>query len=227
MNDLIRLVGNAKAGLRFEHDLFVAEGPRVGQWTASNQGIVCPRAYRLKDGFEELSEHCASIGWPVHLRPTGGGAVPQGPGISNLALAFNAREGVTIEDVYKLLTGILKDALGSPGKRLEHGETPGSFCDGAWNLSFDGQKLIGTAQRWQPQRGKRPRVLAHAMILVSDDFQSGTDAVAEFHKELGLSPVRRNVHISLNTAFGVTELPSAALQKIALTALSGLHVEYQ
>lgn len=177
--------------------------------------LVCPRAYGRRAGFELAAQRSNSRAWPVYLRPTGGGTVPQGPGIDNLVLAFNAPKGAVIEDVYRLLTKIIKRALGSCGSKLETGDTPGSFCDGAWNLSTKHQKIVGTAQRWRPQKTGLPRVLAHALILTTDTFQAGANAVARLHQDLGLADVVSDAHTSLEAAFGLTELPQDKLKQTA------------
>lgn len=153
--------------MEYEHALFATSGPQVGQWQSLSRGIVCPRAFKARGAFEPASYASASRGWPVSLRPTGGGAVPQGLGVANLALAFDAPKGLTIEGVYRMLTRIIQDAFGAMGSDLRTGDTPGSFCDGAWNLSVGEQKLVGTAQRWRLVRGGRPRVLAHALSIRS------------------------------------------------------------
>lgn len=210
---------DAAEGLAFERALFEAEGPQIGVWTAAKIGLVCPGAYDRRQGFATAAARSDRAGWPVHLRPTGGGVVPQGPGIDNLVLAFNAPSDATIDDIYRMLVGIIKDGIGAHGDTLKAGDTPGSFCDGAWNLSADGKKIVGTAQRWRPKNTGRPRILAHAMILTRDTFADGARAVARFHEDLGLPPVIAEAHTSLEAAFGQTELPVEALCRAARRAL--------
>jgi len=143
----------------------------------------------------------------------------QGAGVSNLVLAFNAPMYATIEDCYRLLIQIIKCGIGAFGTVLKTGHVPGSTCDGAWNLSFEGRKIVGTAQRWRPVRGSHPRVLAHALILTSDLFRDGIKATAAFHHDLGLGPITPEAHISTERAFGFTNLPVAALYRAADQAL--------
>ena len=182
--------------------------------------LVCPKAYERRAGFDLAIQRSAAGGWPVHRRLTGGGTVPQGPGVDNLVLAINASERTTIEDVYRLLTEIIKRGLGRHGAVLETGDTPGSFCDGDWNLSLGGRKVVGTAQRWRPRKAGVSRVLAHALILTKDTFGKGANAVARFHEDLGLGPVCPDAHTSLEAAFGLAELPIAAIQEAAEQALA-------
>ncbi|MCK0139865.1 hypothetical protein [Aliiroseovarius sp. F47248L] len=222
MTTALRLVRSAAEGLAYEYDLFTAKGPQVGIWTATDNALVCPRAYRRRDGFDRACEASAARGWPVFQRPTGGGVVPQGPMVSNLALAFDAPKTFKIEDGYRLLVGVIKAGLGGHGVALETGETPRSFCNGTWNLSVGSQKIVGTAQRWRPVPGGLTRVLAHALILVHDTHDVGADAVSAFHNDLGLAPVDANAHTSLEAAFGLPALPDTIIRNAATSALRSL-----
>ncbi len=219
---MITKVETAAEGLAFEHGLFVSGGQQVGLWSAASRAVVCPRRFEKKAGFDAAALALKGLGYPVHLRPTGGGAVPQGPGSVNIALAFDAPNGFTIEAGYRLLTQIITDGLGPHGSRLKTGDTPGSFCDGAWNLSVDGRKIVGTAQRLRPIGGGRQRVLAHALILADESYMPGADAVATFHECLGLNPIEKSVHTSLSAAFGLGDFPATPLLDTAQHALRRL-----
>lgn len=222
MSGAFQTVRTAADGLRYEDALFLDAGPRVGVWTASERSLVCPRAFGAKVGYGEGAAASASSGWPVFQRPTGGGVVPQGPMVVNLALAFDAPSGFKIEDGYRLLVNVIRSGLGSYGDRLGVSDTPDSFCDGAWNLTVGGRKLIGTAQRWRPSNHSPARVLAHAMILIRDEITPATQAVSTLHNALGLAPVRADAHTSLEQAFGLRSLPVVAIQDAGLDALADL-----
>ncbi len=223
MTDALRAFADAEDGLRFEAALFAANGPRVGLWEAQNTAIVCPSAYARKPEFAAAAKASEEAGWPVYLRPTGGGAVPQGPGVTNVVLSFDAPAGSTIEDGYRLLINVIISAWGPPGRILSPGLTAGSFCDGAWNLSALDKKIVGTAQRWRPVANGQPRVLAHAMILTNDRFRPGVSAVAAFHAALGLEAIDTDAHTSLQAALGIDTLPVTALYAAAQDALDNLH----
>ena len=195
--------------MAFERALFDSDGLRIGFWTAKEHGLVCPQAYESRAGFENAKLQSKLRGWPVSLRPTGGGTVPQGPSFENVVVAFVPRDDATITSVYKDFTEALSTGLGS--NDLEPGDTPGSFCDGTWNLSFNGQKVVGTAQRWRPRTSKAPRVIAHALIVTRSDFRSGAEEVARFHKDLGLSDIVPDAHTSLEETLGLSRLPTAEI----------------
>ncbi|MEM6386438.1 MAG: hypothetical protein AAF718_09405 [Pseudomonadota bacterium] len=101
---------DAGMGMAFEQSLFDAEGPQVGLWTSTLPSLMCPKAYAAPRVCA-----CGSTllrAWPVHLCLTGGGTVPQGPGIDNLVPAFDAPKAAVIEDVYRLLASIIANGLG-------------------------------------------------------------------------------------------------------------------
>lgn len=225
MTELLRPVSDVAEGLALEAGLFEGSEPVVQLWQAEARALVCPRVYRSRAGFEEAVAASADRGWPVHLRRTGGGTVPQGPGVLNLCMASGVPRGFTIEDGYRLIAGVIAEVCTGYGLHAHTGATPGSFCDGTWNLSLEGRKFVGTAQRWR-SRGGRQRMLAHALILTGGAVGPGAAAVDAFHQGLGLDPVRAEVHTTLAEALGdgVPELAALAnaLHEAASHALHGL-----
>ena len=149
MTETWKHVADTGAGLEMEAELFSAQETGACLWSAAQPAVVCPGAYKNHHGFEKAAAASAERGWPVLTRPTGGGAVPQGPGVINLAMAITVDTGFTIEDGYRLITRPIRNRLEQEGLQTATGTTPGSFCDGAWNLSISGQKVVGTAQRWR------------------------------------------------------------------------------
>ncbi|MET1412087.1 hypothetical protein ABVF61_07470 [Roseibium sp. HPY-6] len=202
----LRQVRDAAEGLALEAALFSGTGPGVLVWSPQSRGIVYPAALIRKHGLESST---AFEGWPITMRPTGGGPVPQGPGMLNLALAYTVENGATIEETYADLTEILRDALSGLKLDLECKDIPASFCDGSWNLGVNGKKLVGTAQRWKPLPGGGCRVLAHALIFVEGNVQSDAEMIADLHRHLGLPPVDPKKHVTLRALKGA-EMPDRA-----------------
>lgn len=223
MSNILKEFSTASEGLAYEADLFDGEDVHVGVWTCQEPAIVCPATFRKKPLFEGAKDHSAANGWPVETRRTGGGAVPLGPGVMNICMVFSVRPGFSITEGYKMLTRVFRDGFGAHGALFEPGATPGSFCDGDWNLSLDGRKVVGTAQRWRPIGKGNNRVLAHALILTHGDLAPGAEAVDAFHAELGLEPILTEVHTTVADALGITpqahedlarSLHAAAMQEL-------------
>ena len=208
MNAPLTYVEGVVEGLALEAAAFAAQGAVTCLWSPRRRALVCPASLRLKPGFDTAKRNSATRGWPLHLRPTGGGAVPQGPGVVNLALAFTADRTFTIEDGYRLITRIIQNAIPAGWTT---GATPNSFCDGAWNLSLKGRKVVGTAQRIRPVGNRQRRILAHALILVEGDLAAGAAAVDAFHRDLSLGPIDAGVHTTLDRAIPSQRDPMNAL----------------
>ncbi|WP_159834892.1 lipoyl protein ligase domain-containing protein [Burkholderia sp. 8Y] len=159
-----------------------ASGEAVAHiWTAP-VSLSLPRSYQRYPALADARASFARRGCPVWLRLSGGGLVPQGPGIVNLSLAYPVRApmGTLSDAVYLHLCRILGDALYTLGVLTHHQAVEGSFCDGRFNLAWgpgnDARKIAGTAQYWRrvPQSSDDRdtplyAVLAHAVLLVNAD----------------------------------------------------------
>lgn len=176
------------------------EQPVAAIWQAP-RSLVVPRSYRRFDSFDTVCEHYAAQGWPIVVRQTGGGIVPQGPGIINLSLAYPV-QGPAMrhsEAGYRLICDILAQALGTLGVDARACAVEGSFCDGRYNLAVELNdemvKVAGTAQMWRrvPGAAGNPASgsiethagLVHALVLLDADTQALTEAANGFEAALG------------------------------------------
>lgn len=137
------------------------------------EGFVVPRRYTRLAAWAQRPRD-------LHLlvRASGGGLVPQGPGVWNLSLVWPA-PAATPQDttaVYRALCAELSAALARLGiEDAAPGAVEGSWCDGRFNLAVRGAKLVGTAQAWTRVKpdpaasNSVPVVLAHAVIVVTAD----------------------------------------------------------
>ena len=85
-----------------------AAGRKVAQIWHGPQSLVVPSSYKRFSNLDKVRAQYAAAGCPVFLRKSGGGLVPQGPGIINLSLAWPIERtfGEAAEDVYRYLCGI-------------------------------------------------------------------------------------------------------------------------
>jgi lipoate-protein ligase A len=167
-----------------------ASGDAVAHLWEAPVSLVVPRSYQRYASLADARAEFARRGCPVGLRLSGGGLVPQGPGILNLSLAYPLRAtmGARSEAVYLHLCGLIADALRALGVLTHWQAVEGSFCDGRFNLAWgpgeerhgDARKIAGTAQYWRrvPHASAdtdadpaQPlyAVLAHAVLLVDAD----------------------------------------------------------
>lgn len=170
---------------------------REAQWLgeAARSASALARLWQGEPGWVVPQRTTALAAWPevrarhgaaLQVRASGGGLVPQGPGLWNLSLAWPAG-GATpagLHAIYAALCGALAAAFA----RLGVGATPqpvaGSFCDGRWNLASRGRKFVGTAQAWRRAGGAQV-VLAHAVIVVDADPAALTERANALESELG------------------------------------------
>jgi lipoate-protein ligase A len=164
-----------------------AEGGAFAAIWECRTALVVPPTYRRFERFEALCERFEAQGWPVSVRRSGGGLVPQGPGMVNLSLAWRtpARMGEAMEPVYRGLCGLLQVAFSAFGLQARAQAVEGSFCDGRFNLARDGRKVVGTAQYWKRASATEHVVLAHACVLVDANLAHLVERANAFEAQLG------------------------------------------
>ncbi len=174
--------------------LAAENGPTACVWE-SRQGLVVPRTYQRHANFSASCASFAAQGWPVTVRQSGGGIVPQGAGIINLSMAY-AVEGKPLDhsdDAYLLVCRVMTEALREFGIASHPQAVEGSFCDGRYNLAVghgpSAKKVAGTAQLWRRQAGTtsadaRQIVLVHGLILAEIDCAALTRLANRFEQSL-------------------------------------------
>ena len=148
--------------------------------------LIVPARISSLPGFAEAAAMSAARDWPVLVRATGGAPVPQFPGMLNIALAYRvaADRPWSIDDAYRHLATLLTDALKPLGLDAKTGEIADAFCPGRYDLSLDGRKIAGLAQRRKRAATidgvGGQAILAHACLLVAGDLAQPFGALAEF-----------------------------------------------
>lgn len=163
-----------------------ASGQAIARIWEGQPGFVVPRRYELLPGFNDLKTNLASRGQDVQVRASGGGLVPQGPGVLNVSLAWPTSPSLKVDTtaIYNALTGAIASALRRIDIHARAEAVEGSFCDGRYNLAVNGRKLVGTAQSWRRINGVNV-VLAHAVIVVTAEPAALTELTNAFEQQLG------------------------------------------
>jgi lipoate-protein ligase A len=192
------------------------------------QGLVAPTSYRRHTSLADAARAFEAEGWPLRLRRSGGGLVPQGPGILNLTLAYpcDRAPGSMADEVYRHLCDGLARALATLGIEASPRTVEGSFCDGRYNLAVGARKIAGTAQYWR-RAGERHAVLAHALLLMDADIEMLTETANRF--EAALHSERRYRADALTSvarerrhAQDHNESPQALQQRVTQALLAAL-----
>lgn len=194
---------------------------------SQRRGLVAPLSYRRHDRLDAVCAAFAARGVPVRLRRSGGGVVPQGPGILNLSLAYPLQgdAGIRADAVYRHLCAAIARAFSDFGVDAQAQPVAGSFCDGRYNLAVAGRKICGTAQYWR-RAGTAHAVLAHAIVLVDADARAITVEANAFEDALGSG--RRYdpaAIVTLHEAAGAPEGPLAPRLAAALAGALGVPLE--
>jgi lipoate-protein ligase A len=177
-------------------------------------GLVVPRRYTLLPGWAAAREAAAG---ELQVRASGGGLVPQGPGVWNLSLVWPAPSATPADPsaVYRALCAELAAAFAQLGIVAAPQPVTGSFCDGRYNLAVHARKLVGTAQAWRRMAGV-PVVLAHAVIVVDADPGPLTARANAFEAALGTGTrYRADAVTSVAIEAGDPQVARRALQVIA------------
>jgi lipoate-protein ligase A len=160
--------------------------------------------------FAAAAAASARRGWPVVVRRTGGGPVPQTSGTLNVSLAYACpREKTpTIDAAFKHFADAMLTALQRCGVRGVVGEIEGSCCPGRYDIAIGTKKIIGIAQR-RRQGSKDGRllsaVLVHAMVWVEGTLDPEIDRLERFLEEAGApTKFRRDVMGTLTEISGVS-----------------------
>lgn len=195
-----------------ERELFAGAArlpPGVAQvlvWR-TEKSIIVPRGMPARSRFAEAAAAVEKRGFPVYERDTGGDLTPQSPGMINLSMVFRL-EGANpnIKGAYlRLVHPVIEFLRDRYGIAADVCAVPGAFCDGAYNIAYQGKKLAGTAQRWRLIGGegttRQAAVLGHVALLADVDLVPAIDALNEFYAIAGMDR-----HIELDRHFTLVEL---------------------
>jgi len=211
-----------------------AEGtPLAAVWQA-HQSLVVPRTYRRFAAFDAACRISAAGGWPVVVRQSGGGLVPQGGGIVNFSVVQRVQGPALAQTdaIYQALCRIVSQALRRLGVESFPAAVPGAFCDGRYNLAVASatglRKIAGTAQVWRritPTTGGAAVqvVLAHALILVEVNAARLVQHLNAFEDALGSRVRYQGTRvISVRDLYRGDDVVPVLAQTLALEAQVGI-----
>lgn len=174
--------------------VLIDQTPRFLIWESIENVMVLPASSKWQP-TPKLTNHMAKLGWKIEQRKTGGSPVPQAQGVINLSMVYPWPNELTFSTSksYQLLIDTLDQWLSDYGIKAETGEVNGAYCNGAYNLSIDNKKFIGTAQRicrtGAVSNDGSVGVLAHAFILINPDITKLVDAVNQCYQQSSNSEV--------------------------------------
>ncbi|OOF23520.1 lipoate--protein ligase [Salinivibrio sp. IB872] len=180
-------------------------------WQPDAQTLVLPAGQKWPQ-TPELRRALSALGWQIQSRRTGGAPVPQLPGVINVSYltVWPNNTPYHIQMAYQYFCTILQSFFHQLGITTTVGDTPGSYCDGDYNLNIAGKKVVGTAQRilhLGAGAGKQTVMLAQACLLIDADCQHIVAPVSLCNQLCGHPDrIEAEVHTPLSAHLG--ELPT-------------------
>lgn len=122
--------------------------PVVHIWRHQLAFIAGLRDRRLPYAEQALRELRENQGYQTAVRNSGGAAVPLHPGVANVSVIFPKPSGtLKMNDDFAWMADFLAEVLTPLDISFERGEVVGSYCPGDFDLSINGRKFCGIAQR--------------------------------------------------------------------------------
>ncbi|MDF2837995.1 MAG: biotin/lipoate protein ligase, partial [Paenibacillus sp.] len=130
-----------------------------------------PRASEARQWLEDS-------GWRTIVRNSGGAAVPLDQGVLNISLILPKANALDLhfhndfERMYKLIARALRQT----GRQVDKGEIAGAYCPGDFDLSIEGYKFCGIAQRRQTHAS-----IVQAFVVAEGSGRGRAELVRSFY----------------------------------------------
>lgn len=119
----------------------------------------------------------SSYGYPYLVRNSGGLAVVSDEGVLNFSLIFpEGDDRLSINEGYERMHQLIQAAFASFGEHIEAYEIADSYCPGDYDLSINGKKIAGIAQR-----RLKGGIAIMIYLSVSGDQQKRAEMVRSFY----------------------------------------------
>lgn len=153
-------------------------GPAICHiWRHPRAFIMGLRDSRLP-GAAETERSLQLEGWSTAVRNSGGAAVPLDLGVINISLIMRKPrvDSFHFHSDFEKMYGLISHALKETGCRVDKGEIHGAYCPGEFDLSIDGYKFCGIAQRRQTHA-----FIVQAFIVAEGSGQERASFVRSFY----------------------------------------------
>ncbi len=154
-------------------------------WQAKPSLVVSKLDSNLKT-FEIAKLFTESQGMPVSIRQSGGSGVIQNDQVINISRIYIQDDPISIEQSYLTMCQPVLNVLKALGIEAYLDSVEGSFCDGVYNIVYQGKKLAGTSQRWLSiPKSKAKVILEHMVIVLKQNYKSTTKILNDFYRIAG------------------------------------------
>lgn len=139
-------------------------------------GMLDRRLPYCDDAIKTVRTH----GYRAVVRNVGGLAVVADTGVLNFSFVLPKRndEKISINDAYRLMYEFITQMFSAYGKEIKHFTVENSYCPGEYDLSIDGKKFAGIAQR-----RFKDGISISIYLSVCGNQQKRGELVREFYKD--------------------------------------------
>jgi octanoyl-[GcvH]:protein N-octanoyltransferase len=158
-------------------------GPAICHiWRHPRAFVMGLRDSRLP-GAADAEMSLQSEGWSTAVRNSGGAAVPLDLGVINISLIMpkKAVDSFHFHDDFEKMYGLIRHALKETGCQVDKGEINGAYCPGEFDLSINGFKFCGIAQRRQTHA-----FIVQAFIVADGSGQERARFVRSFYDKAAM-----------------------------------------
>lgn len=174
--------------------------PVLRAWIHHSDVVLGSRDYRLsnvRSGIRFLSDK----GFRTVLRNSGGAAVPLDAGVLNLSLILPAPDWASdIHAGFEAMAELVRAMLAPYHVKMDIGEVSGSFCPGDFDLSINGRKFAGLAQR-----RRKGAVSVQAFLIVEGDGGGRARLIQNFYEKAAGAPEDIHPEVLEHTVTSLSE----------------------
>lgn len=150
--------------------------PMIHIWRHQRAFVLGSRDRKLPNAQRAI-EWLHKLGYESIVRNTGGAAVPLDKGVLNISVILPKLQKTTINDHYEWMYQLIKNVLLPLKVNIRKGEISGSYCPGEYDLSINGKKFCGIAQRRQQKS-----VIIQAFVNIEGNSGERAEIVKRFYQ---------------------------------------------
>ncbi|WP_138755411.1 lipoate--protein ligase family protein [Paenibacillus sinopodophylli] len=155
-------------------------GPAVCHIWRHPKGLVMGLRDSRLPSAAEAERRFVAEGWSTAVRNSGGAAVPLDSGVINISLIMPKPvvDSFHFHNDFERMYNLIRHVLRGTGYRVDKGEIKGAYCPGEFDLSINGLKFCGIAQRRQTHA-----FIVQAFIVAAGDGQERARLVRTFYDQ--------------------------------------------
>lgn len=167
-------------------------GPAICHIWRHPRGFVMGLRDSRLPGAKQAQQWLESGGWSTAVRNSGGAAVPLDLGVINISLILPKPSALSMHfhNDFERMYSLIQRALAGTGCQVDKGEIKGAYCPGEYDLSINGLKFCGIAQRRQTHA-----FIVQAFIVAEGSGEERAQHVRSFYERAAVGDAARDYPI--------------------------------